>query len=101
MFTVAFAKGLLERAVKTFAASLAGLLGTAGLGLLDVNWGSALSVAGLATLVTVLVAAANPPFVAGGADATLEASPFPRGTTISTTTTYGGEIAAVGGRDEA
>jgi hypothetical protein len=67
MFTAAFWKGLAERAIKTFAASLAGLLGTAGLGLLDVDWGQALSVSGLATLVTVLLAVANPDFVAGRA----------------------------------
>lgn len=52
--TRAFWKAATERAVKTFAQSLAavGLAGSTGL--LDVDWGNALSVAGLATLLSYL-----------------------------------------------
>ncbi len=55
MWTVAFWKAAAERAVKTFAQSLVAYFVAGSVaGLFDVNWGDALSVAGLATLVSVL-----------------------------------------------
>jgi hypothetical protein len=46
----------LERAVRSFAASLASLLTASGTGLLDTSWVEKFSVAGMASLVTVLLA---------------------------------------------
>jgi Putative lactococcus lactis phage r1t holin len=46
----------LERAVRSFAASLASLLTASGTGLLETTWGEKFSVAGMAALVTVLLA---------------------------------------------
>ena len=65
MWTVAFWKGLGERSIKTFAATLAALIGGDGIGLVDVDWSQSLGVAGLATLVTALIAIGNADFTAG------------------------------------
>ena len=54
MFTAAFWKGTAERAVKTFAQTLGAILMTGATGLLDVGWGPALSVSGLAALLSLL-----------------------------------------------
>ena len=63
MFTKQFLLDLTERAIKTFAQSPAACITTvvAGetLGLGDVNWGAALSIAGLATLYSVLTSIAS------------------------------------------
>jgi len=45
-----------ERAVRSFAASLASLLTASGTGILDTSWGEKFSVAGMASLVTILLA---------------------------------------------
>lgn len=65
MFTLAFWKGAGERAIKTFAQALVAVIGTGALGILDVDWASALSVAGLATIVSVLTSIGNADFTAG------------------------------------
>jgi len=65
IWTVAFWKGAAERSIKTFAATLAGLIAGDGLGVIDVDWGGAASVAGLATVVTLLIAIGNADFTAG------------------------------------
>lgn len=49
-----FMKDLVERAVKTFAQVLLGFIGIEGIGFGDVDWLKALSIAGLATLASVL-----------------------------------------------
>ncbi len=49
-----FWKAAIERAVKTFAQTAVALIGTAALGLLDVDWLAVLSGAGLACLLSVL-----------------------------------------------
>ena len=54
MFTLAFLKATLERAVKTFAQSLGALLVASGAGILDTDWGDRFSVAGMAAVVSVL-----------------------------------------------
>ncbi|MFK4957556.1 holin [Lactococcus garvieae] len=54
MFTKLFLKDTAERAVKTFAQSLAAVLTAGATGVLDVDWINALSVSLLATLVSVL-----------------------------------------------
>lgn len=59
MFTVAFLKAVLERAVKAFASSLVAVLLAGPTGLLSVAWQDALSVAGMAAVVSVLLNVAS------------------------------------------
>ncbi len=77
IWTLAFWKGAAERAIKTFAATLAALLSASGIGLLEVDWGQALSVSGLATLVSFLIAVGNASFTAGGAPEVVAAPEAP------------------------
>lgn len=65
IFTLAFLKGAGERAVKTFAQTLAGLLAAGQLGILDVDWTSVLSVAGLTAVASLLTSVGNADFTAG------------------------------------
>jgi Putative lactococcus lactis phage r1t holin len=48
-----------ERAVKTFAQALAAVLVASGVGILSADWKTALSTAGMATLVSVLTSVAS------------------------------------------
>lgn len=66
-YSVPFWAGLGERALKTFAQSLAASLAV-GTGLLDVDWLGALGIAGTATLLSVLTSIANPGFTEGKPD---------------------------------
>ena len=67
MFKKAFWKGAAERAIKTFAQTLgAGLI--LGVGVLDVDWVVALSLAATATLASLLTSVGSPEFVAGKPD---------------------------------
>jgi hypothetical protein len=59
LFSTAFLLATLERAIRSFAASLASLLTASGTGLLDTNWTEKLSVSGMASLVTILFAIAG------------------------------------------
>jgi len=59
MFTRTFWRSTAERAVKSFAQSLLAILGISGLGLLDVDWVTTLSTAGMATLLSVLTSLAS------------------------------------------
>lgn len=54
MFTRPFLSATLERAIKTFAQTLAALLVGNGTGILDTDWTGNLSVAGMAAVVSVL-----------------------------------------------
>lgn len=54
MFTKAFLQATLERAIKTFAQTLGALLVAGGTGLLNTPWKDSVSVAGMATLLSVL-----------------------------------------------
>lgn len=63
---VAYLKALAERAVKTFAQALLATLGAGATSLLSVGWGQALSVAGMAALLSVLTSVASAGF--GGND---------------------------------
>jgi hypothetical protein len=56
LFSRAFLIATAERAVRSFAASLASLLTASGAGILDASWDEYLSVAAMAALVTVLFA---------------------------------------------
>mgnify|MGYP001312030029 CR=1 FL=1 len=58
MFRVAFWRDTAERAVATFAETLAAVVGAGYAGLLDVPWTSALSAAGLAAVLAVVKAVA-------------------------------------------
>lgn len=66
--TAAFWAGLAERSISTFAGALLAVLGGDAAGLLSVDWPAALSVAALATVVSVLKAVAAPGFTAGQPD---------------------------------
>lgn len=54
MWQLAFWKAVFERAVKTFAQTLAGFLVGSSLGIGDINWTDSLSIAGVAALASVL-----------------------------------------------
>jgi hypothetical protein len=56
LFSRAFLIATLERAIRSFAASLASLLTASGTGLLETDWGEKFSVAGMASVVTILFA---------------------------------------------
>ena len=59
MWSKEFWQATLERAIKTFAQSLASLLTGDALGILDVDWGQSASVAAMATLLSVLTSVAS------------------------------------------
>src|SRR5690606_19006736 len=54
VFSTAFARDLAERTLATFAEAFASLLIASGAGLLDADWLTAASVAGMTALVTLL-----------------------------------------------
>jgi hypothetical protein len=54
MWSAAFWKASAERAVKTFAQAFAAYLVAEATGILDIDWTTGASVAGLATLLSVL-----------------------------------------------
>lgn len=59
MFTSAFWKATAERAVRTFAQGTIGAISADQLGVLDVDWGQAASVGGLAAVLAILTAVAT------------------------------------------
>ena len=61
MFTWMFWRSATERAVKTFAQSLAACLGASGAGLWEVEWTTVLAVAGMTTLLSLLSSVASAP----------------------------------------
>lgn len=65
IWTLAFWKGAGERAIKTFAQVLAGYIVVGTTGLLEVDWVTALSVAGAATFASLLTSIGNAEFTAG------------------------------------
>lgn len=65
IWTKAFWKGAAERAIKTFAQSLVAVIAVGTTGLFEIEWVSALSIAGAATLASVLTSIGNADFVAG------------------------------------
>jgi len=59
MFTKAFWRASLERAVKTFAQAAVAFLAGSAAGLFSADWLSALSVAGMATVLSFLTSLAS------------------------------------------
>ena len=59
MFTGQFAKATLERCIRSACASLASLLVADGTDILNTDWADRLSVAGMAAIVSVLLAVAG------------------------------------------
>ena len=54
----------LDRAIRTFAQALIGAIGTGAIGILDIDWPAALSIAAMAALLSVLTSIATPDTVA-------------------------------------
>ena len=75
MFSSYFWKATAERAVKAFAQSLLASLGAGSIGLLDVEWPTSLSTAGMATLLSLLSSVASSRI---GSPSDLSALPRPR-----------------------
>lgn len=65
IWTKAFWKGAGERALKSFAQALLVFVGATGVGILDVDWGTALGVSAAFTLASVLTSILNADFTAG------------------------------------
>lgn len=65
IWSTAFWLGASERAIKTVAQALVAVVGVAGIGILDVDWASALSVAAAAGLASLLTSIGSAEFVAG------------------------------------
>lgn len=66
MWTKQFWQDAIERAVKTFAQTLAAVLGAGAVDVLAVDWQSALAVSGGAALVSVLTSLGSEKFGPGG-----------------------------------
>lgn len=66
MWTKQFWQDAIERATKTFAQTLAAVLGAGAVDVLAVDWKSALAVAAGAGLVSVLTSLGSEPFGRGG-----------------------------------
>lgn len=66
IWTTAFWKGASERAIKTVSQSLVAVVGVTGVGIIDVDWKGALSVAAAAGLASFLTSIGNADFTAGG-----------------------------------
>lgn len=60
--TMLFFKSLLERALKTFAQTFVAAIGIGATDLLSIGWIQALSVAGFATLLSVLTSIGSAPW---------------------------------------
>ena len=65
IWTKKFWQGAGERAIKTFVQSLTAIIGVDAVGVLDVDWGGAVSVAATATLLSVFTSISNADFTAG------------------------------------
>lgn len=77
MFTWMFWRSATERAVKSFAQSLAAVLGASGAGLWEVEWTTALAVAGMTTVLSLLSSVASAPVGADHHSPSLLPQPAP------------------------
>lgn len=59
MWTKEFWQATAERAIKTFAQTLASLLTGSAVGILDADWGQSASVAAMATFLSILTSVAS------------------------------------------
>lgn len=75
MWSKTFIKQCAERMLKTFAQVLAAMLGADGLGVLNANWGDALSVAAMAAVLSVLTSVASAPLSPQGSPSLVDATP--------------------------
>lgn len=66
MWTADFWKATLERAIKTFAQAVVALFGAGAVGLFDADWTGALSVGGMAAVVSVLTSVGSAAATGGG-----------------------------------
>lgn len=66
MLTAAFLKASVERALKTFAQTLAALLVADGTDLVSTDWGGQLSVAGMAAVISILTSVGSGGLTGGG-----------------------------------
>lgn len=66
MFTLAFWKDAIERALKTAAQTAVALIGTGMVGILDVDWTQIASVSAVAALLSVLTSIGSDPFADRG-----------------------------------
>ncbi|MCX4827196.1 holin [Streptomyces sp. NBC_01016] len=82
MMTLPFWKATFERMIRTFAQAVLALLTGDGLGLVDVDWGAALSVGGLAAVAALLTAIVASGGTTGpGITETVATADTPRGPT--------------------
>ncbi len=65
MFSVAFLKGAAERALKSFAQALLLFVGAEGVGILDVDWSTALGLAAAMAAASLLTSILNADVTAG------------------------------------
>jgi hypothetical protein len=86
LFTSLFWAATMERAVRSFAASLASILTADGTGILDTDWGQKLSVAAMAAVVSVLLALAGGSFGGGNGPSFLGAENTDKRTRASSRT---------------
>ena len=78
MFTTGFARDLAERTIATFAEALAALLIAGNVGVLEVGWRDALSLAGMTALVSLLKGVAAYKLGDNATGASLLSDPPPR-----------------------
>ena len=75
MWSAVFWKQAAERCVKTFAQTLVALLGAGGAGIINAPWLDALSVAGMAALLSVLTSIASSTVAAADSPSLVEVTP--------------------------
>ena len=77
LWTRDFWEATAERAVRTFAQSLLATLGVAGVGVVDADWGQALSVGAMAAVLSVLTSVAASRVDPVGPSLSVETLPAP------------------------
>lgn len=72
LWSTLFWRGAFERMVKTAAQTLLAVIGVGSLGVADVDWVGALSIAAVATLASLLTSIGNADFTAGQTPVVIE-----------------------------
>ena len=65
IWSAAFWRGAGERMIKTAAQALLAVIGVGAVGIMDVDWGGALSAAALAAVLSLITSIGNADFTAG------------------------------------